>query len=223
MIYMTFLGGVFGPFLQEKEQEAGPKHPLKKSYRSYFRRAQIRWVIWPSSISGKSMEIDLANFWGAGRPEFVGYIGSGVQSTGVSQRVRETGRTSPKVSLLIWKKPSKQKILLAQLRPYFSTPILSGVSKRGWREGVGNQHRPKYSQNGTPELCSPTHKGGNRKKGAWIYGMGGISLCQPPLSANPFRNLRYFPVATCQKGAWYVQLFETRYESNFVWPTKLLS
>ena len=39
---MTFLGGVFGHFLQEKEQEAGPKHPLKKSYRSYFRRAQIR-------------------------------------------------------------------------------------------------------------------------------------------------------------------------------------
>ena len=49
MIYMTFLGGVLGPFLQEKEQEAGPKHPIKKSYRSYFRRAQIRWVIWPSS------------------------------------------------------------------------------------------------------------------------------------------------------------------------------
>ena len=51
MIYMTFLGGVFGPFLQEKEQEAGPKHPLKKSYRSYFRRAQIRRVIWPSSTN----------------------------------------------------------------------------------------------------------------------------------------------------------------------------
>ena len=32
MIFMTFLGGVLGPFLQEKEQEAGPKHPLKKSY-----------------------------------------------------------------------------------------------------------------------------------------------------------------------------------------------
>ena len=34
--------GVVGPFMQEKEQEAGPKTPLKKSYRSYFRRAQIR-------------------------------------------------------------------------------------------------------------------------------------------------------------------------------------
>ena len=42
MIYMTLLGGVLGPFIQEKEQEAGPKHPQKKSYRSYFRRAQIR-------------------------------------------------------------------------------------------------------------------------------------------------------------------------------------
>ena len=37
-----FFRGCFGPFLQENEQEAGPKHPLKKSYRSYFRRAQIR-------------------------------------------------------------------------------------------------------------------------------------------------------------------------------------
>ena len=38
-----FFRGCFGPFLQvlflvEKAQ----KHPLKKSYRSYFRRAQIR-------------------------------------------------------------------------------------------------------------------------------------------------------------------------------------
>ena len=45
MIYMTFLGGVLGLlpvlFLVEKAQ----KHRLKKSYRSYFRRAQIRWVI----------------------------------------------------------------------------------------------------------------------------------------------------------------------------------
>ena len=44
-----FWGFLLGPlpvlFLVEKAQ----KHPLKKSYRSYFRRAQIRWVIWPSS------------------------------------------------------------------------------------------------------------------------------------------------------------------------------
>ena len=39
---MTFSGGVFGQFIQEKKQEAGPKHPPKKSYRSYFKRAQIR-------------------------------------------------------------------------------------------------------------------------------------------------------------------------------------
>ena len=42
MINMTFLGGVLGLlpvlFLVEKAQ----KHPLKKSYRSYFRRAQIK-------------------------------------------------------------------------------------------------------------------------------------------------------------------------------------
>ena len=37
-----FFRGCFGAFSTRKEQEAGPKHPLKKSYRSYFRRAQIR-------------------------------------------------------------------------------------------------------------------------------------------------------------------------------------
>ena len=49
MIYMTFLGGVLGVlplfFLKKKAQNP----PLKKSYRSYFRRAQIGWVIWRSS------------------------------------------------------------------------------------------------------------------------------------------------------------------------------
>ena len=50
MIYMTFLGGVFGPFIQEFSCIKGPKTPLEKViYRSYFRRAQIRWVIWRSS------------------------------------------------------------------------------------------------------------------------------------------------------------------------------
>ena len=52
-----FLGGVLGLlpvlFLVKKAQ----KHPPKKSYRSYFRRAQIRWVIWPSSIIITSSEI----------------------------------------------------------------------------------------------------------------------------------------------------------------------
>ena len=36
-LYDFFRGVFLGLFLQEKEQEAGPKHPLKKSYRSYFR------------------------------------------------------------------------------------------------------------------------------------------------------------------------------------------
>ena len=49
MIYMTFLGGAFGPPSCCFSCRKGPKHPLKKSCRSYFRRAQIRWVIWPSS------------------------------------------------------------------------------------------------------------------------------------------------------------------------------
>ena len=50
MIYMTFLGGVLGLLPVLSLVEKAQKHPLKKSYRSYFRRAQIRWVIWPSSL-----------------------------------------------------------------------------------------------------------------------------------------------------------------------------
>ena len=41
-LYDFFRGCFWGAFIQEKEQEAGPKHPLKKSYRSYSRWAQIR-------------------------------------------------------------------------------------------------------------------------------------------------------------------------------------
>ena len=36
---------------------------------------------------------------------------------------------------------------------------VSEVSKRGWREGVGDQQRPKYSEKYPPSLCSPTPKG----------------------------------------------------------------
>ena len=70
-------------------------------------------------------------------------------------------------------------------------PPISEVSKRGWREGVGDQMRPKYSKKCPPKGCSPTPKGaqekGGRKK-AGIYGVGGISLRQPPLSANLFET-----------------------------------
>ena len=37
--------------------------------------------------------------------------------------------------------------------------FVSEVSKKGWREGVGDQQRPKYSRTSRLELCSPTHKG----------------------------------------------------------------
>ena len=46
MIYMTFFRGCFGAYYTTGSR---PKTPLKRSYRSYFRRAQIRWVIWRSS------------------------------------------------------------------------------------------------------------------------------------------------------------------------------
>ena len=39
-----------------------------------------------------------------------------------------------------------------------SISVLRGFEK-GWREGVGDQQRLKYSKNSPPELCSPTHKG----------------------------------------------------------------
>ena len=41
--------GCFGAFYTRKRTGSRPKTPLKKSYRSYLRRAQIRWVIWRSS------------------------------------------------------------------------------------------------------------------------------------------------------------------------------
>ena len=50
MIYMTFLGVSWACFLFFFLYKRPQKHPPRKSYRSYFRRAQIRWVIWRSSI-----------------------------------------------------------------------------------------------------------------------------------------------------------------------------
>ena len=45
-----FFRRCFGAFYTRERTGSRPKTPLKKSYRSYFRRAQIRWVIWRSSI-----------------------------------------------------------------------------------------------------------------------------------------------------------------------------
>ena len=44
-------------------------------------------------------------------------------------------------------------------RSVFLAWLDSEVPKRGWREGVGDQQRPKYSKECPPELCSPTPKG----------------------------------------------------------------
>ena len=50
-----FQGVFFGPFIQEKERKrAQTPPPPKKSYRSYFRWAQIRWVIRRSSSRTKN-------------------------------------------------------------------------------------------------------------------------------------------------------------------------
>ena len=42
--------------------------------------------------------------------------------------------------------------------------LTSEVSKRGWREGVGDERAPKHSKNRSPELCSPSPKGGIAKR-----------------------------------------------------------
>ena len=42
--------GCFGAFYTRKKAGSRPITALEESYRSYFRRAQIRWVIWRSSI-----------------------------------------------------------------------------------------------------------------------------------------------------------------------------
>ena len=49
-----FFRGCSWAFLYKKKKGSRPKTPLKKSYRSYLRRAQIRWVIWRSSSRGRT-------------------------------------------------------------------------------------------------------------------------------------------------------------------------
>ena len=41
-------------------------------------------------------------------------------------------------------------------RLYRFRPLVSEVSKGGWQEGVGDERVPKYSENCSPELCSPS-------------------------------------------------------------------
>ena len=46
----------------------------------------------------------------------------------------------------------------------FWTPPLSEVSKRGWREGVGDEQPPQNSPKNSPEMCPPSPKGGIGKR-----------------------------------------------------------
>ena len=52
-----FFRGCFGPASCSFSCRKGPKTPPKKSYKSYFRRAQIRCVIWPSSRQSAMNEL----------------------------------------------------------------------------------------------------------------------------------------------------------------------
>ena len=58
-----FFRGCFGAFYTRKRTGNRPKTPLKNSYRSYFRRAQIRWVIWRSIKMKQSSQRNLARKW----------------------------------------------------------------------------------------------------------------------------------------------------------------
>ena len=58
-----------------------------------------------------------------------------------------------------------------------------GLAGGGWQPAV-----PKMQQKMPPRIVLSCFTRGHRKK-AWIYGVGGISLRQPPLSANPFSKL----------------------------------
>ena len=42
---------------------------------------------------------------------------------------------------------------------YNPEQVLSEVSKRGWREGVGDKHTPKNSPKSSPAMCPPSPKG----------------------------------------------------------------
>ena len=112
-----FFRGCFGPFLQEKEQEAGPKHPLKKSYRSYFRRAQIRWVIWPSSIFGWVV------FWVGRLPLIFGFFYYQIPYNPASNPVKvrlKSGRNPLKSYVYQACPATAEKAKSGQIRP---TPI----------------------------------------------------------------------------------------------------
>ena len=58
--------------------------------------------------------------------------------------------------------------------------------EKGLAEGVGDQQRPKYSENCHPELCSPTHKVGIGKR---VHGRDFLSptpsVRQPPFPKGP--------------------------------------
>ena len=52
---------------------------------------------------------------------------------------------------------SRLKLSISTFR--FSPPLVSEVSKRGWREGVGDKQTPKKSQKSSPEMRPHSPKG----------------------------------------------------------------
>ena len=73
--------------------------------------------------------------------------------------LRAPTRNSPeRVRDTIWTFPEKSGKHPGLETPRFSFSQIE-ISKSGWREGVGDQQRPKFSKNCPPELCCPTQKG----------------------------------------------------------------
>ena len=71
-----------------------------------------------------------------------------------------TNKSVPqRIPVKITKKKYKKKPGGELICKNFGVNGKSEVSKRVWREGVGDQQRPKYSKSCPAELCSSTHKG----------------------------------------------------------------
>ena len=63
---------------------------------------------------------------------------------------------------------------------------MSEVSKRGWREGVGDKQTPKKSQKGSPETCPPSPKGAQEKGTEKRPANEGFPRANPLCPPTPF-------------------------------------
>ena len=104
------------------------------------------------------------------------------------------------LSLAGWKRLERADFAgrdLTSRKPHLLHSIFSEVSKRGWREGVGDKQTPKTSQKSSPEMCPlllrrHRQKGTEKRPESLAY--EGFPHANPLLSANPFSKLLIFAV-----------------------------